>query len=116
MAVVAGAADVGAFAGGNGVRVLRGGGKAACQQTTRAIEAAAKVHKFIGSLSKNSGGAWPRRWALMHIYEQEGLTQTELAELMQMGRASLGKLLERLEVKGWIERRADASDSRVRRV
>jgi MarR family transcriptional regulator for hemolysin len=52
----------------------------------------------------------------MHIYEQEGLTQTELAELMQMGRASLGKLLERLEVKGWIERRADASDSRVRRV
>jgi MarR family transcriptional regulator for hemolysin len=55
-------------------------------------------------------------WALMHIYEQEGLTQTELAELMQMGRASLGKLVERLEAKRWIERRADERDSRVWRI
>lgn len=55
-------------------------------------------------------------WALMHIYEQEGLTQSELAEVMQMGRASLGALLERLEAKHWIERRPDKADSRVRRV
>lgn len=55
-------------------------------------------------------------WALMHIHEQEGLTQSELANVMQMGRASLGKLVERLETKNWIERRPDASDSRVRRV
>nr|WP_282567975.1 MarR family transcriptional regulator [Devosia oryzisoli] len=55
-------------------------------------------------------------WAMMHIYENEGLTQTQLADLMQMGRASLGKLVERLESKSWIERRADASDSRVRRI
>ena len=55
-------------------------------------------------------------WALMHVFEREGLTQTELAELMQMGRASTGKLLERLEAKHWIERRADADDNRVRRV
>lgn len=56
-------------------------------------------------------------WALMHIFERgEGVTQSELADLMQMGRASTGKLLERLEAKRWIERRADASDSRVRRV
>lgn len=55
-------------------------------------------------------------WALMHIYENEGLTQTQLAELMQMGRAALGKLVERLEAKAWIERRQDATDSRVRRI
>lgn len=55
-------------------------------------------------------------WAMMHIFEHEGVTQSELAEVMQMGRASLGKLLERLEAKSWIERRPDASDSRVRRV
>ena len=55
-------------------------------------------------------------WAMMHIFEHEGVTQTELADIMQMGRASLGKLLERLEAKRWIERRADATDSRVRRV
>jgi MarR family transcriptional regulator for hemolysin len=55
-------------------------------------------------------------WAMMHIYEHEGLTQTQLAEIMQMGRASLGKLVERLEAKSLIERRPDASDSRVRRI
>src|SRR5690606_32919905 len=55
-------------------------------------------------------------WALMHIPEHEGLTQSELAEVMQMGRAALGSLVERLEAKRWIERRPDKSDSRVRRV
>jgi DNA-binding MarR family transcriptional regulator len=56
-------------------------------------------------------------WALMHIYERgEGRTQTELADLLQIGRASTGKLLERLEAKRWIERRTDKDDSRVRRV
>jgi MarR family transcriptional regulator for hemolysin len=55
-------------------------------------------------------------WALMHIFEREGVTQSELAEIMQMGRASTGKLLERLEAKTWIERRADAGDGRVRRI
>ncbi len=55
-------------------------------------------------------------WTLMHVYQREGATQTELAELMQMGRPAAGKLLERLEAKHWIERRPDPSDSRVRRV
>lgn len=55
-------------------------------------------------------------WGMMHVSENEGLTQTELATIMQMGRASAGKLLERLETKGWIERKPDATDSRVRRV
>lgn len=55
-------------------------------------------------------------WALMHVYQREGSTQTELAEIMQMGRPAAGKLLERLEAKHWIERRPDPGDSRVRRV
>lgn len=55
-------------------------------------------------------------WGMMHVGELEGATQTELADVMQMGRASAGKLIERLEAKGWIERRPDTSDSRVRRV
>lgn len=55
-------------------------------------------------------------WGLMHIFEHEGATQSELAEILQLGRASTGKLLERLEAKHWIERRPDAGDSRVRRI
>ena len=55
-------------------------------------------------------------WALMHTYEHEGATQSELAEIMQLGRASAGSVIERLEAKGWVERRPDPLDSRVRRV
>ncbi|ODT68204.1 MAG: hypothetical protein ABS75_21310 [Pelagibacterium sp. SCN 63-23] len=55
-------------------------------------------------------------WGMMHIREHEGATQTELASIMQMGRASAGKLLERLEANGWIVRRPDEHDNRVRRV
>lgn len=55
-------------------------------------------------------------WGLMHIFEHEGATQSELAEILQMGRASTGKLLERLEAKRWIRRRPDSRDNRVRRV
>jgi len=45
-----------------------------------------------------------------------GLTQTELAELVDMEKAPLGKALDRLEAGGWIERRPDATDRRVNRV
>jgi DNA-binding MarR family transcriptional regulator len=55
-------------------------------------------------------------WALMHVFEHEGATQTELASIMERGRASAGGIIERLEAKGWIERRSDPADSRVRRV
>lgn len=55
-------------------------------------------------------------WGMMHVSENQGATQSELANIMQMGRASAGKLLERLEARGWIVRKADSTDSRVRRV
>ncbi|MEO6396075.1 MAG: MarR family transcriptional regulator [Devosia sp.] len=55
-------------------------------------------------------------WGIMHLYENQGVSQSDLANIMQMGRASAGKLLERMEAKGWIERRPDPADSRIRRV
>ena len=55
-------------------------------------------------------------WALMHVFEHDGATQSELATIMQLGRASAGSVIERLEAKGWVARRPDPADSRVRRV
>ena len=55
-------------------------------------------------------------WALMHIGQNPGASQTDLAGMMQMTRGALGKLLDRLESEKWIERRPDPTDSRVRRV
>lgn len=55
-------------------------------------------------------------WAMMHIARNEGLSQSDLARVMRMGRAAAGKLLDRLESHGWIERRPDPKDQRLRRV
>lgn len=81
------------------------------------------IHELSRLISTNFDQAMARHnlthgqwWAIMHIYENQGVSQSDLAGLMQMGRASAGKLLERMEAKGWIERRADPTDSRVRRV
>jgi MarR family transcriptional regulator for hemolysin len=54
-------------------------------------------------------------WALMHVSQNQGATQSELARLMQIGRAPVGKLLERLEALGLVVRREDENDARVKR-
>lgn len=38
------------------------------------------------------------------------------AELVGIGRAPLGKTIDRLEQKGWVERRDDPQDRRVNRL
>ena len=45
-----------------------------------------------------------------------GATQTEIAELIGIGRAPLGKIVDRLESQGWVERRHDPEDRRVNRL
>ena len=55
-------------------------------------------------------------FALAHLYRTDGQTQRDLADELDMQRAPLSKLLDRLEVGGWIERRADPVDRRVNRV
>ncbi len=57
------------------------------------------------------------RWRVMTLIRRyDGLTQTELAGLIDMERAPFGRLLDKLEAGGWIERRADPKDRRVRRI
>ena len=55
-------------------------------------------------------------WVLTYLFRQDGITQTELAELMELQKASLGRLLDRLESKQWIRREADLVDRRANRI
>jgi len=55
-------------------------------------------------------------WVLNHLYFNEGISQSELADLLDIEKATLGRLLDRLEAKGWLERRAVRGDRRIKRV
>ncbi len=55
-------------------------------------------------------------WVMTFLYFNEGISQTELSALLDIERATLGRLLDRLEAKGWVERRPHPSDRRVKRV
>jgi len=55
-------------------------------------------------------------WVLTHLYRSNGVSQTELAEMLEIEKPTLGRLLDRLQAKGWVRREHDASDRRVWRV
>lgn len=55
-------------------------------------------------------------WVLTHLFRKDGITQSELAETLELEKPSLGRLLDRLEGKGWIRREACSSDRRAKRV
>src|SRR3981081_219628 len=57
------------------------------------------------------------QWAVLAKVERsEGMTQSELAELMEMQPITLTRLIDKLCDNGWIERRDDETDRRVNRL
>ena len=55
-------------------------------------------------------------WVLNQLFRNPGLNQSELAEILEIERPTLGRLLDRLEAKGWVRREHDARDRRAWRV
>ena len=55
-------------------------------------------------------------WVLNHLFFHQGISQSDLAKILDIERATLGRLLDRLEAKQWIYRQSDKSDRRVNRV
>lgn len=78
------------------------------------------IHRLMGKSfeSRIEGlGLTRSQWRVMiSLKREDGLTQTELADVTELEKAPLGKLLDKLEAKGWITRRDDPDDRRARRV
>ena len=55
-------------------------------------------------------------WVLNHLYRYDGVTQTELADILEIEKPTLGRLLDRLESNGWIRREEHSDDRRAKRV
>lgn len=55
-------------------------------------------------------------WVLAHLGRHDGMIQSDLAQVLELGKAALGGLLDRLEASELIYRRADEVDRRAKRV
>lgn len=57
------------------------------------------------------------QWILLAWLEREpGVTQAEMAALIEVEPITVGRLVDRLEMRGLVERRADRTDRRLRRL
>lgn len=55
-------------------------------------------------------------WVLAHLSRHDGMIQSDLADILELGKAALGGLIDRLESSAYIERRHDDNDRRVKRI
>ena len=53
---------------------------------------------------------------LTRLYRRPGASQTELADMLEIDRASAGRMIDRMQKNGWVERRADDGDRRINRL
>ncbi len=57
------------------------------------------------------------QWVILAWLELEpGLSQNELAALVEVEPITVARLIDRLEARGFVERRADPGDRRIRRL
>lgn len=62
----------------------------------------------------DSYGLTRTQWRLLaYVYRQDGLTQTELARLLELERATVGQAIDALEAKRLVLRKPIPSDRRV---
>ncbi len=54
------------------------------------------------------------QWSVIaHLRRNEGITQTCLADLLEVEKITLARLIDRLEASGWVQRRPHPSDRRA---
>ncbi|MDW3651025.1 MAG: MarR family transcriptional regulator [Bacteroidia bacterium] len=56
----------------------------------------------------------PEQWAILNrLNEHQGLTQNEVAKISFKDNANITRIIDRLEAKGLVERRANPKDRRI---
>jgi MarR family transcriptional regulator, transcriptional regulator for hemolysin len=62
-------------------------------------------------------GVTRAQWlALTRLDRRPGASQSDVAEMLEIEKATAGRLIDRLETNGWVERRADPNDRRINRI
>jgi len=64
-----------------------------------------------------SYGLTRAQWMVIaRVHRLPGLSQSAVADLLEIEKAPAGRLIDRMEAKGWLERRGDPKDRRINRL
>lgn len=78
---------------------------------------AARLQRTVFDRRVRKLGFTRTQWlVLRRLGEQPGVSQSELAEALEVEKASAGRLIDKLEEYGWLERRPDDNDRRIKRI
>ncbi len=77
----------------------------------------ARLLRTVFERRVRSLGLTRAQWVVIaRVHRHPGLSQTEIADLLEIEKATAGRLIDRMEAKGWLERRADPNDRRINRL
>jgi MarR family transcriptional regulator, transcriptional regulator for hemolysin len=80
------------------------------------VESSRLLRNYIDHRAKTRGTTRAQWIVLFRLREQEGLSQVDLAEILELQPISLVRLLDRLVEHGLVERRSDPRDRRANRL
>jgi DNA-binding MarR family transcriptional regulator len=72
--------------------------------------------RVVDAALKPLGVTRSQWWVLAFLSRSDGMSQVALADELDLGKVALGQLIDRLEKTGFVERRPDDGDRRVKRV
>ena len=86
------------------------------QLITQLVESSRLLRNYIDQRAKGRGTTRAQWIVLFRLREQEGLSQVDLADVLELQPISLVRLLDRLVEHGLVERRHDPRDRRANRL
>ena len=86
------------------------------QLVAQLVESSRLLRNYIDHRAKERGTTRAQWIVLFRLRQQEGLSQVDLAEVLELQPISLVRLLDRLVEHGLLERRHDPKDRRTNRL
>ncbi len=86
------------------------------QIVSQLIETSRLLRNYIDHRAKSRGTTRAQWIVLFRLRDQEGLSQVDLADVLELQPISLVRLLDRLVEHGLVERRSDPRDRRANRL
>src|SRR3981189_1649431 len=86
------------------------------QLIAQLVESSRLLRNYIDHRAKSRGTTRAQWIVLFRLRQQEGLSQVDLAEVLELQPISLVRLLDRLVEHGLLERRPDPNDRRANKL